>query len=154
MSVLAWHFTGDRLRDGSPIPRKKRWLRHEGPLEICKSGLHASRHPFNALHYAPGNILHRVKCDGEIVQDADKLVCSRRMILQSLDVERLLRRFAKDQALSVIHLWDAPQVVVDYLRGDDDSIRTAARAAARDAAWDAARDEFQRRVHGAFGIID
>jgi hypothetical protein len=51
----------------------------------------------------------------------------------------VLREFARECALDVIHLWDAPQIVRDYLESGDDNLRAAARAAARVAAWDAAR---------------
>jgi len=43
----------------------------------------------------------------------------------------MLRYFARMQALSVIHLWEPPQVVCDYLMTGDEGIRAAARAAAR-----------------------
>lgn len=66
-----------------------------------------------------------------------------------------VRQFARWCALSVIHLWDAPQVVEDYLTSGDERLRAAAAwaadraaaawaadrtAAARDAARAAARD--------------
>lgn len=47
--VLAWHFVGDRLRDGRPVPKNGAWLTHDGPVEICASGLHASQCPFDAM---------------------------------------------------------------------------------------------------------
>ena len=49
----AWHFVGKKLRDGRPIPADGVKLRHTGPVVMCKSGLHASLHPFDALKYAP-----------------------------------------------------------------------------------------------------
>jgi hypothetical protein len=51
-----------------------------------------------------------------------------------------MRLFARRVALDVIHLWDAPPIVKEYLETGDESKRAAAWAAARDAAWDAARD--------------
>ena len=168
MSNLAWHFTDDTLRGGQPIPPAGTTLRYYGDLKLCESGLHASRQPWDALRYAPGNLLHRVRCEGETIKGGDKLVCRKRTIIQSLDAEFLLRRFAKDQALSVLGQWDAPAVIVDYLQGDDESLRTAARnaawdaaraaawdaarAAVRAAAWDAAGNEFNHRVYKAFGL--
>jgi len=46
-------------------------------------------------------------------------------------------RFARLCALDVAHLWNAPEVVVRYLRTGDEEIRTAAYAAAyaADAAY-------------------
>ena len=58
---IAYHFTGDKLRDGRPIPRIGQWLKEDGDIQICVRGLHASRTPFQALAYAPGFKLHKVE---------------------------------------------------------------------------------------------
>ena len=131
---LAWHFVGATLRDGSPIPPDGQWLKYDEPLVMCKSGLHFSRTPWQALHYAPGDTLCLVEIAGKIKEDADKGVCSSRRIVARMDAELLLRYFARQQALSVLHLWDAPDVVLDYLMGDE-AARAAARAAAHEATW-------------------
>jgi hypothetical protein len=137
-SILAWHFTGNTLRDGSPIPAIGETLRHDGPMEMCRSGLHASIKLRDALEYAPGNMLHRVRCGGEIIRGDDKLICRERTILWSLNAECVLHAYARACALSVVHLWNAPEVVVKYLKTGDVKIRDAARDAAWDAAWSAA----------------
>ena len=136
--ILAWHFTGDKLRDGRPIPPVGEWLEHEGPIALCKSGLHASVDILDALRYAPGPILHRVELDGEIIEDEDKLVASRRKILWSVDLTDTLRAFARACALDVVHLRDCPDIVRQYLETGDESIRAAARSVAGAllvAAW-------------------
>lgn len=144
--MKAWHFVGDTLRDGRPIPADGETLVHDGPLEMCASGMHASVRIIDALQYAPGDTVCRVECGGTIVQGDDKLVCTERTILWRVDAEAMLRDFARRCALDVINLWDAPDVVVEYLRTGDESQRAAAKAAAwaaasaaaRAAAWDAA----------------
>lgn len=160
MSVIAYHFTGKTLRDGSPIPPIGEWLEFTGPVKMCESGLHASRDPFDALQYAPGPFLHKVECDGIVEEQSDKLVCTRRKIIASFDATEMLRYFARMQALSVVHLWDAPDVVLDFLMTGDEALRDAAwdaawaawaaawdaARAARDAAWAAARQEFNALV--------
>ena len=137
---LYYHFTGDTLRNGAPIPAVGEWLVHTGKLLACESGLHASEHPFDALTHAPGNILHQVELGGEILthgDPVDKVVAQRRKIVKSLDADKLLRQFARRVALDVLPLWkDAPGVVKRYLKTGDESIRAAASA----AAWAAARD--------------
>lgn len=147
--VNAWHFVGDTLRDGRPIPPDGEWLEHDGPVKMCESGLHASDRIIDALKYAPGNTICRVECRKIVDEDYDKFVCRERRIAWRIDGETVLRQFARQAALSVIHLWDAPQVVIDYLKTGDDSLREAAwagaedavaGAAARDAAWSAARE--------------
>ena len=83
-TVMAWHFVGARLRDGRAVPPDGEWLEHEGPLVMCKRGLHASEHPSDALKYAPGPTLCRVECEGVELgtgDNADKLVCRRRRIV-------------------------------------------------------------------------
>jgi hypothetical protein len=85
--------------------------------------------------YAPGNLLHMVRYGGEVLIDENKGVSSERTILATIDAEHLLRRFAADQALSVAHLWEMPDVVREYLTTLDESKRIAAW----EAAWEAAR---------------
>ena len=143
--IEAWHFVGNTLRDGRPIPPDGEWLVHTGPVEICSTGLHASRSPWHALQYAPGAVLCRVECDDIVTEQDDKLVCRRRRIVERADITETLRYFARMRALSVIHLYlDPPDVVLDYLMTGDEAIRVAERdaawAAAMAAAWAAALD--------------
>ena len=41
MSDHYWHFVGDTLRDGRPVPPDGEWLEHTGPIDWCRSGLYA-----------------------------------------------------------------------------------------------------------------
>lgn len=102
-SILAWHFLSDAglMRDGRK-PRKVET--HKGPLVLCESGLHASRGILDALYYAPGAVLCRVRCSGKIAQDSDKLVCTRREILWRMDVRDTLREFARLCALRAVRI--------------------------------------------------
>jgi hypothetical protein len=130
----AYHFVSNTLRDGRPVPADGVWLDHEGPIQMCESGLHASIHPFDALCYAPGPILCSVDLDGDTVIGTDKVVARRRRIRARIDATALLGQFARTCALDVLHLWDAPAVVRDYLTTGDETIREDARRAACDAA--------------------
>ncbi len=78
-TIKAWHFVGSTLRDGRPIPRNGSWLRHEGQIKICASGLHASRRPWNALQYAPmcNRCALRMMCFSE--HCANKQYCNPRI---------------------------------------------------------------------------
>lgn len=141
-TIKSWHFVADTLRDGRPVPKDGVWLRHEGRIKICESGLHASLRPWNALKYAPGATLCYVECRGDVRQQSDKLACRERRIIMRADVTETLRYFARMQALSAINLRPSapPDVVLDYLMTGDESLRHALRAAANTAAWDAAWD--------------
>jgi len=148
--MKAWHFLRNdgKLRDGSQPPKVGETLIYDGKLEMCKSGLHASIKPLDALRYAPGDIICRVNLGGVIIKADDKLLGSERTILWQYNAEPVLRHFARQCALDVIHLWQAPDVVIQYLKTGDESLRVAAwdaasdwaaaRDAARAAAWDAA----------------
>ena len=141
--MRAYHFTGNTLRNGKPIPPIGEWLEHEGKIVPCESGLHASVHPFDAMLYAPGPLLHVVKIEGDLCEHgtpADKVAGRRRKILASVDATDMLREFSRWCALQVIDLWDAPDVVRKYLKTGDENIRDAARDAAGAAAWAAAWD--------------
>jgi hypothetical protein len=136
--VLAYHFTdGWQLRDGQPLVVGSEYV-FDGEPVMCESGYHASRHVFDALKHAPGSILSLVECREVTEECDDKLVCRRRRVIATIDATKILRKFARMCALDVIHLWDAPDVVVRYLKTGDESLRYAARAAARDAAMSAA----------------
>lgn len=134
--VLAWHFTGDTLRNGAPIPEPGVTLRNYGGLVMCDRGLHASKQILDALDYAPGPLVHRVRLGGKVIEGDDKIVAEERTILWSIRDEKVMKRilceFARWCALQVAHIWDAPQVVVEYLETGDGS--------KRDEAWNAVAD--------------
>ncbi len=139
MNNTAWHFTGNTLRDGSPIPAIGETLVFPREVEICCSGYHWALKPHQALKYAPGTTLHKVNFGGYVEMEADKGVSSERTIIASIDATHLLKRFAADLALGVSHLWDMPEVVRDYLTTLDESKRGAAFSYARASAEAAAR---------------
>lgn len=140
--ILAWHFTGDTLRDGRPVPSPGEILTYDdGEVIMCGvGGLHASREPLDALRYAPGSMIHRVEVWGDVEERPDKLVGRHRRILWSADATDPLRAFSRWCASSVIDAWDAPDVVHQFLETGDEALRAATRAAAWDAAGGATRD--------------
>ncbi len=139
--ILGWHFLPEDGKlangDGRLVTVGKTYS-HDGPIEICSSGLHASRRIIDALRYAPGPILCRVEVWGDVQSHADKVCAWHRRVIAMADATETLRAFARLCALDVAHLWDMPDIVRRYLETGDESIRAAARAAARDAAWAAA----------------
>ncbi len=74
------------------------------------------------------------------LQALESAVGSKLILPVEIDCEDVLRLFARQCALDVIHTWDAPDVVREYLETGKESLRTAAGSAARDAARDAVRD--------------
>jgi hypothetical protein len=92
----------------------------------------------DALSYAPGTRLHRVRMTGAIVHDCDRVVAEERTIIWSIDATSILLACARHWALEVAHLWDAPPKALEYLKTGNDKLRRDARSAAR-AAISAAR---------------
>ena len=137
-----WHFVGKTLRDGSPIPKIGKWLKYPGQLMLCKSGLHWSVEPFDALQYAPGSVLCKIEARGETLFQSDKAVSTERRIAARADVSEMLNYFARMQTLSVIHLYPngTDDAVFDYLMTGEDraAAESAAESAARSVAWSAA----------------
>jgi len=115
----------------------------KGDIIPCQHGLHLSERIIDALKYAPGPVLYRVIGSGIIVphgNPVDKYACSERTYISGgIDISDTLHLFARKCALDVIHLWEAPKIVVRYLETGDESIREAAGDAAGDAARAAAR---------------
>jgi len=143
--------------------------RVDGEIIPCTSGLHSSPTPWDALTYAPGELLWVVDVPDNAVahgNPTDKHAATSRKYLFMLDCTDLMRQFAAQCALTVFDKWTPPLVVREYIegtaRGEDKSdIRAAAWDAARDAAWaaawaaardaarDAQRDNFNNLIFGA-----
>ena len=147
--LLVWHFSAAATLangDGRAI-RLGDTLTVEGQIHPCYHGLHGSASALDALRYAPGPILWRCALGGAIVphgDPVDKYAASERTaVAGGVDVTPMLRDFARQCALDVVHLWDCPPIVKEYLTTGDESLWAAAwdaaRGAARAAAWDAAR---------------
>ena len=119
----------------------------EGEPILCEHGLHASARIIDALEYCPeGEVaLCRVELGGTVIHGDDKSVASERTITAMLGAERtaaLLQDFARWCALQVVDLWDAPDVVREYLTTGDETLRADAWLASEDAldAWLASAD--------------
>ena len=148
--VTGWWFAPQNKKLANGDNRKiKLGITHslEGKIIPCNYGLHLSKRPIDALQYAESSIIYKVVGSGIIMphgNPVDKYACSKRKyIAGGVDISVTLRHFARLCALDVIHLWNPPEVVVEYLNTGNEKNRDAtwdaARDAARDAAWAAAR---------------
>ena len=153
---LGWHFADEtetlRYGDGRKIEVGTTHKVTCNPV-LCESGLHASKTVLEALQYAPGNILFRVKLGGKIVHGGDKSVATERTYVARVDAEPILREFARKCALQVIHLWKCPRIVQDYLETGDETLRSAAWSAARSAAWSAASAAYVKMSDKLIALI-
>lgn len=159
--VLGWWFAADDTLpngDGRAVVVGET-LTVPGPVVLCERGLHASRRAVDALRYAPGSILYRVRLSGEVVEDDDKMVATKRTALWRIDATRALRLFACDAAESALlseraagrdpdpRSWEAIRVTRLWIDGKatgadwnaDWNAAWNAAGAARSAVWSAAR---------------
>ena len=156
--MLGWHFLAEdqRLLYGSKeIVEAGQTYTASEPLVMCQNGMHASIRALDALSYAPGPIVCRVRLGGEIIHDTDKSVARSRRVLWLADATTILHEFALSVATGALCLqeargeftdprsWAALEVKARWLRGEAttqalDAAWGAAWAAARDAAWGAA----------------
>ena len=165
--IYAWHWLrDDRTLAEGPHARTYKvepgvvyWVPDNKPLELCDYGLHASECPLDALQYAPGGTISRVRLWGHVERGRDKLCAYERETLWLADAttalhefacwctERALKRERKAGREPDERSWNAIRVKRAWLRGeatDEDlaaaraAALAAARDAARDAAWDAA----------------
>jgi len=144
--MKAWYFSSEdrRLRhgDGREI-RIGETHAVSGDIKLCSHGLHASKKLIDAITYAPGPIVYRVELSGKVEEGVGKVVAQKRTYLSGgIDVSETLRKFARMCALDVVDMWEAPDIVIQYLKAGDKSIRDAAYGAtlatARNDTWDAA----------------
>ena len=150
-----WFARSDRLPHGDGreiIIGKKHSLR--GNIVICKHALHASREPFDALRYAPGSFLYKVRCWGDVVEHNDKLGARHREYVAMRDATAMLWQSAREQALSVINLWDAPEVVVEYLKTGNKELRAVAENTAYASVIEARNESAARSAARAAAAGD
>jgi len=118
---------------------------------MCNCGLHASVRAIDALKYAPGSVICRVRLGGTIIEDDDKCVASRRTVLWMADAERELRLFACWAARNTPladgrTVWDLltderSRTAVEVAERYADGLATDAElAVVWDAAWTVAHD--------------
>jgi len=138
-TTKAWHFcrrARTRLRTSNGdllIPKDGVWLEHKGDVKMCESGLHASKRLIDALEYAQDTTICRVELRDIVEEGEDKLVARQRRVLWHLDGEVLLRAFARRCALDVIDEWDAPEVVLQWLKTGDEQHRKASLSLSEEA---------------------
>jgi hypothetical protein len=151
----AWASTGETLDGWSFVPpdhdgevRVGETLTVDGPLVLYQRGLHASVLAWDALPYARGPILCRVRLSGTIVEGPYEACATARTVLAMADVERELRIFALGVARAALlaeqaaglepdpRSWAAIETTIAWMEGraSDADQRAAANAAASVAA--------------------
>jgi pyruvate/2-oxoglutarate dehydrogenase complex dihydrolipoamide acyltransferase (E2) component len=151
--IQVWHFVRADHTTGEGLLKVEvgQTLTVEGPLELCKHGLHGSRKVLDALWYAPGPVACQDEIWGDIIEDNNKLCGRYRKCLAMIDATTVLHEFAclcAERALTRERemgrepdprSWAAIEAKRQWLRREiDDAKLAAAWDAAGDTAWAAA----------------
>ena len=139
--VTGWHFAGETLRDGQPLPKRGVTLVHDGDVVPCNSGLHLSVNPLDALAYAPGPMVAMVRGTGVCVphgNPVDKWACSKRTALTNyVSATATLREFARLCALRAARVHVAHACAAVGLDEHAESLRSLPDDAGPDSIMDA-----------------
>ena len=107
-NLKAYHFIAPSLitRYDNLQAKVGEWLEVDGEPKLCKRGLHASIHPWEALRYAEADqtALCLVELEGDIQTGEDKVCAKRRKVLKAIDARPLFQQmalFAAKQALPI-----------------------------------------------------
>ncbi len=163
--MLAWHFLPEDKRLGycdGRLVEVGATLECKGKPALCSNGMHGSAMLIDALRYASGPIVCRVKIEGDVIEGDDKLCGRRRTVLWMLDATQILHEFAcrcAEDALALVAQPDARSVAAieakrKWVKGKitDEELDAASDAArdAADAAYSAARDAALAAADGAY----
>ena len=138
--ILAWHFVGERLRDGRPVPPDGQLLVHVGPAELYRCGLHASPLLRDAVRdrgqFLRVPTLCRVEVGDVVARDASRLVCRERRILWRIDATEILNDIAS-RCLWQLRYVHNVYAAIAYRAAfsDEDTAGGRAYTAFSNAAW-------------------
>ena len=146
--MLAWHFLSEDKRLGygdGRLVEVGETLECEGEPELCGNGMHGSARLIDAVHYARGPIVCRVKIEGDVIEDYNKICGRRRTVLWMLDATRILHEFAcacAEDALALVEQPDERSVAAieakrKWLKGEITDKKLDSASA---AAWDASQN--------------
>ena len=119
-----------------------KWRKHDGPLEMCRSGFHASEDPYNSLKYVYGPRWFKIEAKGKVLKDDDKFVAEQMRIVKELPTKRIAVRFAIACARRTLNRFEAKHP-------EDDRSRKAIEAA---EAWLRKPTEENRSAASACGV--
>jgi hypothetical protein len=122
----------------------------DGEPVMHRHGYHAFPNLINAINGASGPIIWKVDLGGTTIEGHNRLVAQECTYLWKVDGSLILRKFASQCALEVTNKWQAPEVVIKFLKARKDILRLEAWYAAgeyvnvvpkhseRDSGWLAA----------------
>ena len=61
-----------------------KWNKHEGEIELCASGFHACKTPYQSIHNIYGNRWFLCEARGKIIHDKDKFVASEMRLVKEI----------------------------------------------------------------------
>ena len=114
---------GMKSSHGNIIWKKGKWQVHKGDIELCNSGLHASKLLVDAIQYVTPGIICKVEYKGDYKEQQDKFVCTEMRVIETY-------RFTKRKAVE-FSIYCARQCLKNFEKEllDDKRPRKAIEAA-------------------------
>ena len=122
------------------------WVSVDGELDMCHHGLHASREPYDAFSYVPGEILALVECRGKHLKEENKECWQEQKVIKAYEwtkkdslklaiysAELVLKNFEKEYPEDK-RPREAIEAAKKVLFKDNQDTRSAAWSAAESAA--------------------
>jgi hypothetical protein len=135
------------------------WRVHDGPLEMCQSGFHASENVIDALGYVSPGVVCEVEVRGKHKAHSDQECWSEMRVLRawawSKEDSVALAIYAAELVIGIYEDRyphnKRPRRAIDaakaWLKHPSEKTRAAAGAAAGAAAWAAQNAELEQRLH-------
>jgi len=126
------------------------WKKYKGKIELCKSGVHATRTPLQSLQYICGDRWFLVGARGKIIENKnDKFVASEMRLIREIPTKKVCVKFAIACAERRLHVFEEkypadkrPRKAIEaakaWIKNPCDETKAAAWSAARSAARSAA----------------
>jgi len=94
MTYDGWHFAAQKLRDGSRLTKRGERTPRIDDISLCQRGYHASARAIDALAYAPGFMVSRVRLFYANVGDDKAVGCERLALTDYVDARQVVLELA------------------------------------------------------------
>ena len=104
LTIRGWHFIGAdfKLRFSQETVELGKISEATGPISLCNNGMHACRLILDALKFANGPVVCRVKIFGETQEDREKICGRYRQVLAYGDIIWQLHQYGFDLTSSIL----------------------------------------------------
>jgi len=106
-TITCYRFVTDDLKsqNGDEQWAVGEWKKVDGELELCKTGLHACRTPYQSLTYVYGTRWFKAEARGTILEGDDKFCASEMRLVEEIPI-KVIHQWAVDCAYRVLSIYE------------------------------------------------